>query len=146
MKYIQSFYNYPVTFSSIPLTVPAKKADGELRNICEVTEEQLEKLKHSEPRFNQLVDIKKYRILNKLPESYKPAAYLVNEAREEAEAAKKELEELKRQMNENQESDSKDNGLESLSYQELQAKAKDLGIENVNVKKAELIAAIESAE
>lgn len=98
MKYIQSFYNYAVTFSSIAKGVPAKNAEGDLRNIVEVTEAELEKLKSNEPLFRKLVDQKKYRVLDKLPESYKPAATLVNEARAQAEEAKKEVESLKAQL------------------------------------------------
>lgn len=95
MKYVQSFYQYAVVYSSIGKGVPAANADGELRNIAEFTEKELEILQNSEPLFRQLVSQKKYRILNKIPESYRPAAQLVNEARAEAEKAKQELEELK---------------------------------------------------
>lgn len=103
MKYVQSFYPYPVTFSSIEKTVPSKDAEGELRNIAEFTEEEISKLETQEPMFRMLVNQKKYRVLNHLPDSYKPASYLVNEARAaeeaakaEAAAAKAELEELKK--------------------------------------------------
>ena len=78
MKYVQSFYQYPVTFSSIGKGIPAKDADGELRNIAAFEDEEVETLKRSEPMFNDLVNIKKYRILDKLPESYKPSATLIN--------------------------------------------------------------------
>lgn len=103
MKYVQSFYPYPVTFSSIEKTVPSKDAEGELKNIAEFTEDEISKLEAQEPMFRQLVNQKKYRVLNHLPDSYKPASYLVNEARAaeeaakaEAAAAKAELEELKK--------------------------------------------------
>ena len=95
MKYVQSFYQYPVLFSSIGKAIPAKDADGELRNIAEIEDEELETLERSEPMFNALVLEKKYRVLKKLPDSYKPSSQLLNEAREEAEKAKKELAELK---------------------------------------------------
>ena len=95
MKYIQSFYPYPVTFSSIGKTVPSKDAEGDLKNICEVTEDEVAKLEAQEPMYRSLVNQKKYRLLNHLPDSYKPASYLVNEARAEAAAAKAELEALK---------------------------------------------------
>lgn len=98
MKYIQSFYGYAVLFSSIGKGVPAKDADGEFRNIAEVSDSEFETLQNSEPLFRQLVNQKKYRVLNKLPESYKPASALVNEARSEAEQAKKENEELKAKL------------------------------------------------
>lgn len=98
MKYIQSFYNYCVTFSSIEKGVPAKNADGELKNIVAISDEELEKLEKQEPLFRRLVELKKYRVLNKLPEGYKPAATLVNEARAEAMEAKKENEELKAKL------------------------------------------------
>lgn len=98
MKYIQSFHQYPVTFSTVAVTVPAKNADGETRNICEVSEENLEKLQNGEPLFRALVNKKKYRILNKMPESYKPAARQINEALAEAEAAKAELEAAKAEL------------------------------------------------
>lgn len=98
MKYVQSFYPYPVTFSCIGKTVPSKDAEGELKNIAEFTETEIEKLEAQEPMFRQLVNQKKYRVLNHLPDSYKPASYLVNEARAEADAAKKELEALKAEL------------------------------------------------
>ena len=95
MKYVQSFYQYPVLFSSIGKAIPAKDADGELRNIAEIEDEELETLERSEPMFNALVSEKKYRVLKKLPDSYKPSSQLLNEAREEAEKAKQELAALK---------------------------------------------------
>lgn len=98
MKYIQSFHQYPVTFSTVAVTIPAKNADGETRNICEVSEEILEKLQNGEPLFRALVNKKKYRILNKMPESYKPAARQINEALAEAEKAKAELEAAKAEL------------------------------------------------
>jgi hypothetical protein len=98
MKYIQSFYPYAIWFSSIDKGVPAANADGDMRNIAEVTEAELEKLQNSEPMFRRLISDKKYRVLNKLPDSYRPAATLVNEARERADAAEKELAELKAKL------------------------------------------------
>ena len=95
MKYVQSFYQYPVLFSSIGKAIPAKDADGELRNIAEIEDEELETLERSDPMFNALVSEKKYRVLKKLPDSYKPSSQLLNEAREEAEKAKQELAALK---------------------------------------------------
>jgi len=98
MKYIQSFYQYPVTFSSTGITIPARSAVGEMKNIAEVTERQLEKLENCEPRFRELVRDKKYRILNKIPQSYVPAAQQINAANEAAERARKENEELKARL------------------------------------------------
>lgn len=98
MNYIQSFYQYPVTFSSIGKTIPARLASGEQRNIAEVTEKELEKLQNCEPRFRELVAQKKYRVLNHLPQSYIPAAQQINTARSEADKLKAENEELKRKI------------------------------------------------
>lgn len=98
MKYVQSFYPYAVVYSSIGKGVPSSNADGDLRNIAEFTEAELETLQNSEPLFRKLISTKKYRILNKLPDSYRPAATLVNEARERADQAEKELAELKAKM------------------------------------------------
>ena len=98
MKYIQSFYQYPVTFSAIGKTVPARSAQGEMRNIAEVTEKELERLKNCEPKFRELVNQKKYRVLNKLPASYVPAAVQINSAREEADRLKAENEALKARL------------------------------------------------
>lgn len=151
MKYIQSFYQYPVTFESIGRTVPCKDAEGELRNIAEFSEEELEKLQNQEPFFRELVNMKKFRILNHLPESYRPAAALVNEANERAAAAEAELAALKAQMGtQNSTEENSDQQpeeavdpkpFEEWDYKELQAWAKDHGVENVNVKKAELVKA-----
>ncbi len=98
MKYLQSFYTYPVTFASIGKGIPAADADGDLKNIAELSEKEIETLERCEPLYRELIAQKKYRVLNKLPESYKPAATQINEAREEAAQAKAELEALKAQV------------------------------------------------
>lgn len=95
MKYIQSFYQYPVTFSSIAKTIPARSAKGELRNIAEVTEKDLERLQNSEPFFRELVSKKKVRVLNHLPENYRSSAQRINEANDEIARLKAENEKLK---------------------------------------------------
>lgn len=153
MKYIQSFYQYPVTFSSINKGVPSKDADGELRNIAEFTDEELEKLEKQEPLFRALVNQKKYRVLNKLPESYRPASALVNEAREEAKKEKEENEKLKAELaalkaNQDTETGAEEDAsdISKLSYKELQDLAKEIGLEDVNVKKAVLVDAIKAAQ
>lgn len=154
MKYIQSFYQYPVTFESIGRTVPCKDAEGELRNIAEFSEEEIQILETKEPFFRELVNFKKYRILNHLPESYRSAATLVNEANDRAAAAEAELAALKAEVaaKENrgptEEAPAKEPAdavpFEKWDYKELQAFAKDHGVENVNVKKAELVKACEA--
>ena len=153
MLYIQSFYQYPVTFSSIGKGVPAVNADGDYRNIAEITEEEFEKLQNKEPMFRELVNNKKYRVLKKLPDSYKPAATLVNEARAEADRLKAELEAIKAGKSDNgtsiESSTTEGNpvvDIDKMDYKDLQALAKEKGIENVNIKKAELIEAIKAAQ
>lgn len=152
MKYIQSFHQYPVTFTTVAVTVPAKNADGETRNICEVSEKVLEKLQNGEPLFRALVNKKKYRILNKMPESYKPAARQINEALAEAEKAKAELEaakaelaQLKGESTGNSDEQNtvqataeveKAKTLEDMSYPELQAEVKKLGGNHTQKKDA----------
>ena len=91
-KYIQSFYQYPVTFSSIGKTIPARSAVGEQRNLAEVSDKELERLYNCEPFFRELVDKKKYRVLNHMPESYKSSANRINEANDEIARLKAELE------------------------------------------------------
>ena len=93
--YIQSYYQYPVTFSSIGKTIPARSAQGELRNVAEFTEKEIDTLKKREPLFRELVDKKKIRVLDHLPSSYVPPAQRINEANDEAEKLRKELEEAK---------------------------------------------------
>ena len=93
--YIQSYYQYPVTFSSIGKTIPARSAQGELRNCAEFTEKEIDTLKKREPFFRELVDKKKIRVLDHLPSSYVPPAQRINEANDEAEKLRKELEEAK---------------------------------------------------
>lgn len=95
MKYIQSFYQYPVTFSSVGKTIPARSAQGEMRNITEVTEKELERIQNSEPLFRELLNTHKVRILNHLPASYVPPATQVNNAKAEAENAKAEADKLR---------------------------------------------------
>ena len=161
-NYIQSFYEYPVTFSSIGKAIPSKDADGDMRNIVEITDAELEKLKTCEPFFRALVDKKKYRVLNKIPESYKPAAVQINEAKAELEAAKAELEAVKAELEATKGNEAKaeleaakgndagaklTNGddLEKMNYKDLQEKAKELGLEKVtNVSKDDLITYIKS--
>lgn len=98
MKYIQSFYQYPVTFSSIGRTIPARSAQGETRNIAEFTEAEIEKLQNREPFFRELVSKNKIRVLNKMPTSYVPAATRINQAEDEAEKLRKELEAAKAEL------------------------------------------------
>lgn len=100
MKYIQSFYQYPVLYSAIGKEIPSRNAEGELRNILAVEDKELEVLETSEPLFRSLINEKKYRVLDKLPASYKPSATLVNEAREEAGRLAKENEELRAKLEE----------------------------------------------
>lgn len=90
MKYVQSFYNYVVTFSSIGKSFPAKDADGPLRNVVEITDEEYKTLMRKEPIFRSLVDRRKYRVLDYMPDSAKPEATRINEAKAEAMAAKAE--------------------------------------------------------
>lgn len=152
-KYIQSFHNYPVTFSSIGKGIPSKDAEGELRNIVELSDAEYEKLEKSEPYFRALLNKKKYRVLSKLPESYKPAATQVNEALAEAAKAKEELakaqaelEALKAQSNPiGFDTGDAESDASKMSYKQLQNKAKELGLEKVtNVSKDDLIAFIKS--
>ena len=95
MKYIQSFYQYPVTFSSIAKTIPARNAAGEMKNLCEITEAQLDTLSRKEPFFRELVSKKKIRVLNHMPESYKTSAARINEAQDEIARLKAENEKLR---------------------------------------------------
>lgn len=96
--YIQSFYQYPVTFSSIGKTIPARSAQGELRNCAEFTDKEIDTLEKSEPFFRELKNKKKIRVLNHLPASYVPPAQRINQAEDEAEKLRKENEELKAKL------------------------------------------------
>lgn len=95
MEYIQSFYQYPVTFSSIGKTIPARSAQGEMKNIAEVSEKELEKLRNCEPFFRELENKKKIRVLNHIPDSYVPPAQQINAAHAETDKVKAENEALK---------------------------------------------------
>ena len=99
MKYIQSFYQYPVTFSSIGKTIPARSAQGDLKNLAEISDAELEKLQNREPFFRELIDKKKLRVLNHMPESYKTSASRINEANDEIARLKAENERLRAQQN-----------------------------------------------
>lgn len=147
-KFIQSFYQYPVTFSSIERTIPAKDAAGDLRNIAEFSEEEIAKLEKQEPFYRDLLNQKKIRVLNHLPESYKAPSVLVNEAQDRAAAAEAKLAELEAKLAAGHEGDEaaaegEKKDLSKMDYKALQEMARDLGIENVNIKKADLIKAIE---
>ena len=161
MKYIQSFYQYPVTFSSIGKTIPARNAQGEMKNIVEVSEKELERLQNCEPMFRELVNNKKIRILNKIPASYVPPAQQINKAQDEAASAKAEAEKLRKENEEMRaklaalEAGKNTEGLEgsedrdavagvevtsyeATDYKALQEMAKEHGI-NPNQKKTALI-------
>ena len=166
-KFIQSFYQYPVTFSSLHLTVPARSAQGEMRNIVEISEKDLEKLQNAEPLFRELVRNKKYRVLNKLPESYVPAAVQVNNANAEADKYKAENEMLRAKIAkleaernadatpapenteaeqaEAEQAEAETPDYDKMNYKELQKAAKAKGIES-NQSKADLIAALKDSE
>ena len=151
--YIQSYYQYPVTFSSIGRTIPARSAQGELRNVAEFTEKEIDTLKKREPFFRELVDKKKIRVLDHLPSSYVPPAQRINEANDEAEKLRKELEEAKAKIAELEagkgEGDAPVKDYEAIDfdkadYKVLQKYAKDLGIDP-NQKKAKLIEELKKA-
>lgn len=156
--YIQSYYQYPVTFSSIGKTIPARSAQGELRNVAEFTEKEIDTLKKREPLFRELVDKKKIRVLDHLPASYVPPAQRINEANDEAEKLRKELEAAKAKIaaleaDKGTESEGNAGGLtdedrqkayEEMTYAELQDACKYAGIEYKNKKKAELVEALKN--
>lgn len=164
--YIQSYYQYPVTFSSIGKTIPARSAQGELRNVAEFTEKEIDTLKKREPFFRELVDKKKIRVLDHLPSSYVPPAQRINEANDEAEKLRQENEALKARLKvleggtavvkgdevqpfsddevidvkaEEMSDEDRKKQYERMTYAELQDACKYAGIEYKNKKKAELI-------
>lgn len=165
MKYIQSFYQYPVTFSSIGKTIPARSAQGEMKNIAEVAEKELERLQNAEPFFRELVSKKKIRVLNHIPASYVPPAQRINEAQDEAAQAKAEADRLRKELEEAKTKlasleggetsagdkaaaeDTKETEVDysKFDYKDLQKMAKDKGIEP-NQKKAVLIAELSKAD
>ena len=151
--YIQSYYQYPVTFSSIGKTIPARSAQGELRNVAEFTEKEIDTLKKREPFFRELVDKKKIRVLDHLPSSYVPPAQRINEANDEAEKLRKELEAAKAKIAELESDKGKVDApvkddeaidFDKADYKDLQKYAKDLGIDP-NQKKAKLIEELKKA-
>lgn len=165
MKYIQSFYQYPVTFSSIGRTIPARSAQGELRNVAEFTEKEIDTLKKREPFFRELVDKKKIRVLDHLPSSYVPPAQRINQAEDEAAKLREELaaanakiaklEAAKTTTEENSVNESEDEAgeltnedrekaYEEMTYAELQDACKYAGIEYKNKKKADLVEALKN--
>lgn len=97
-KYIQSYYQYPVTFSSIGKTIPARGAQGPMKNLAEVSDAEFNRLQNSEPLFRELVNKQKYRVLNHIPAAYVPAAQQVNEAKAEAEKMRAENEKLRAEL------------------------------------------------
>lgn len=167
-KFIQSFYQYPVTFSSIGKTLPARNAAGDMKNIVEFSDREIERVQDAEPLFRELLNNRKIRILNKLPASYVPPAQRINAAQGEAAAAKAEADKLKAEnealkaklaelegkaeggqaAGEGAPAEGAEGGedLKSLSYEGLKEKAAGLGLEfKPNVKKADLVKMIEEA-
>ena len=158
-KFIQSFYQYPVTFSSIGKTIPARNAAGDMKNIVEFSDREIERVQDAEPLFRELLNNRKIRIVNKLPASYVPPAQRINAAQGEAVAAKAEADKLKvenkalraklaalESKTEGGGSSEGGEDLKSLSYEGLKEKAAGLGLEfKPNVKKADLVKMIEEA-
>lgn len=148
MKYLQSFYQYPVTFSSIGKTIPARSAQGDLKNLAEISEAELEKLQNSEPFFRELVDKKKIRVLNHMPESYKTSASRINEAHDEIARLKAELEKERAKNADGKAGDLTEEDrvktYEEMTYAELQDACKYAGIEYKNKKKSDLIEALKA--
>lgn len=151
--YIQSYYQYPVTFSSIGKTIPARSAQGELRNVAEFTEKEIDTLEKREPLYRELKDKKKIRVLNHLPSSYVPPAQRINEANDEAEKLRKELEAAKAKIAELEAGKGEGDApvkedevidFDKADYKDLQKYAKDLGIDP-NQKKAVLIEELKKA-
>ena len=68
-----------------------------MKNLCEITEAQLDTLQRKEPFFRELVAKKKIRVLNHMPESYKTSAARINEAQDEIARLKAENEKLRAQ-------------------------------------------------
>ena len=122
------------------------------------------------PLFRELVNGKKYRILNKIPASYVPANEQINTARSEADRLRAENEELKARLaaiekseepsaaadtnadsgNEKSEqneasAESSEKDWNAMEYKELQEAAKAKGI-NPAQKKTALIEELEKAE
>lgn len=95
--FIQTFYQYPVTFSSIGKTIPAHAAQEENLVLTEVTDRELSKLRNSEPFFRELESKKKIRVLNHMPDRYKSSASRINEAQDEIARLKAENEKLRSQ-------------------------------------------------
>ena len=163
MKYIQSFYQYPVTFSSIGKTIPARSAQGPLKNLAEIEDYELERLQNSEPFFRELVSLKKIRVLNHMPESYVSSAQRINEANDEIARLKAENEALKardkvlnggtavvkgeeKQPFTDEEvidagltQEEREKEYQDMTYDELKDACKYAGIETKNKKKADLI-------
>lgn len=123
MKYIQSFYQYPVTFSSIGKTLPAKNAEGESRNIAEFTEAEITKLENCEPFFRELLRNKKIRVINHIPTSYIPASERINKANETAEILKNENAELKKKIAELEKLAKSEKDSESAELEEVEESA-----------------------
>ena len=161
MKYIQSFYQYPVTFSSIGKTIPARNAVGDMKNLAEVTEAELEKLQNREPFFRELVEKKKLRVHNRMPESYKSSAARINEANDEIARLKAELDKERAKNNAASKEPATEEApaeetisdgattdeaidFDKADYKDLQKYAKDLGIDP-NQKKAKLIEELKKA-
>ena len=159
--YIQSFYQYPVTFSAIGKTIPARSAQGEMKNIAEVSEKELEKLENCEPFFRELVNKKKFRVLNHIPASYVPPAKQINDAHEEADKLRAENEALKARLAAFEKEELKTfdeevepaeeltkeeviDGLKKAQYEELQTLAKRFGIDPKQ-KKAVLLEEVTKA-
>ena len=90
MKYITSYYRYVMTFSSIGKSFPTKDAEGSMRNVVEITDQEYGILMRREPIFRNLVERRKYRVTDYMPESAKPDSARINEAKKEPKAAKAE--------------------------------------------------------
>lgn len=156
-KYIQSFYQYPVTFSAIGKTIPSSYAKGDMKNIAEVSDKEFERLQNCEPMFRELVDKKKYRVLNHIPASYIPANEQINNANAKADSLKAENERLKAELARLQNAGAKEEkkeetnvsnndtvDFENMEWKALVAYAKERGVETNGKKKAAIIAELKA--
>lgn len=95
--YIQSFWQYEINFGDVTLPkhhYTISEIERGKKNIVEVTDEQFERIQ-KDKMFQNLLEQKKYRILNNLPFNYRTSNELLKEKNDEILKLQEELKSLK---------------------------------------------------
>ena len=101
-KYIQSFHDYSLVFGNIMLPkhhYNEMETSVGLKNIIELSDEQFEVL-NQDVIFQDILKLKKYRVLETLPAEYRTSGDHINELNKKMSDKDKEINNLKARLSE----------------------------------------------